>query len=116
MDAIDPSLHRIHFSSIDRRHHVKELGTAFVDDASLGCTTTFQDDENLTFERNLQEKEKDTITNLTNLSQHWEGLLYSTGGGVNLQKSHWVLMSFPHLVEHVKQWRSFESSPIHMLC
>jgi hypothetical protein len=33
-----------------------------------------------------------TITNLKNLAQHWEKLLFSTRGALNLQKSFWYLM------------------------
>jgi hypothetical protein len=34
------------------------------------------------------------ISNLTILSQQWERLLFSTGGGINLLKSFWFLMSW----------------------
>jgi hypothetical protein len=94
VDPIDTSLQRIKFSSVNNPHQVTELGMSFVDDVSLGCSKTVQDDETLSFEGNLKAKEKDMIKKLTNLSQHWERLLYSTGGGINLQKSHWVLMSW----------------------
>ena len=31
---------------------------------------------------------------LSSLSQHWEQLLFSTGGAINLKKSHWYLMAW----------------------
>jgi hypothetical protein len=34
------------------------------------------------------------MSQFTNTSQHWERLLYSTGGAINLQKSFWYLLSW----------------------
>jgi hypothetical protein len=31
---------------------------------------------------------------LTTISQHWEHLLFTTGGKINVQRSHWYLMTW----------------------
>jgi hypothetical protein len=44
--------------------------------------------------RNRQLEIAHVVRQLTKLAQHWERLLYSTGGAINMQKSHWYLMTW----------------------
>jgi hypothetical protein len=62
------------------------MGSAFVDDASLGVTSTHHPLSDLSYSQVTEADIKHTIQQLQALAQHWECLLYATGGAINLQK------------------------------
>ena len=44
--------------------------------------------------QNTQQEIASVMTKLRRLAQHWERLLFSTGGAINVQKSHWYIMTW----------------------
>lgn len=68
------------------------MGSAFVNDASLGVTSTHHPPSDLSYSQVTEADIKHTIQQLQALAQHWECLLYATGGAINLQKSFWYLL------------------------
>ncbi len=60
-------------------------------------------DPELSADQNRQEETRHMVQKLGRLGQHWERLLFTTGGALNLQKGHWYLMTWlwkngvPHL-------------------
>ncbi len=68
------------------------MGVAFVEDSSLGITSKYKWNPDISDNENGRANIKHTLQNLTQLAQHWEHLLFSTGGAINLQKSHWYLV------------------------
>jgi hypothetical protein len=79
-------------TTVDQNIHMTNLGEAFVDDSFLGVTSTHQNDPSLTFQANLNRDKASAMDNLKETSQRWERLLFSTGGALNLNKSHWILV------------------------
>jgi len=82
------------FQSACSRLIVKMTGITFVDDSSLSVTSTYTPNATLSATEQVQAKASHTIQLLSNLAQHWERLLFSTGGAINLQKSHWYIMTW----------------------
>jgi hypothetical protein len=81
------------FSSVDKLHHTKSKGYAFVDDTGLGCTSHNQE--------STPQEHKKLIEDLQKLAQEWEQLLFSTGGALNLQKCFWFLLTWKWNNGHV---------------
>ncbi len=93
VNSIDPSTPRLSHTSVDGNIHIDHFGDSFVDDTALGCTGV--SDEKITSFQALEDRRhQSAISNLAILSQQWERLLFSTGGGINLLKSFWFLMSW----------------------
>ncbi len=65
-----------------------------MDDTALGCTGLSPDELLLSFSEQEAMRRSSAVSNLAILSQEWEKLLFSTGGGINLTKSFWFLMSW----------------------
>ena len=61
-------------------------GVSFVDDSSLNVTSEYIYDQTLTDEANRWLETEHLVSQLTTLGQHWERLLFSTGGAINFQK------------------------------
>ena len=76
LDQLVPA--RMEFSSPLHAH--SRLIDAFVDDTSMGLT----DSGDLSF--------SDMVGKLTTIAQHWEKLLYYSGGSLNLKKCSWYVM------------------------
>ncbi len=94
VDSIDPAITAALFVSVCSSIVVSTLGAAFVDDSSLSVTSTYQSTPMLTEEQNIKEDISHTVRQLSTLGQHWESLLFSTGGAINMQKSFWYLMAW----------------------
>jgi hypothetical protein len=92
-DALD-STPGMEFTSIDGTMNLSSQGEAFVDDSFLGVTSPYLDSNDLSFVENQTCHKNETIQNLNTLSKKWEWLLFTTGGAINLKKSHWILMSW----------------------
>jgi hypothetical protein len=84
-------------TSVDKSITVEHLGESFVDDTSLGCSNQ-SPSNNDNLEATTRQQFQSTLPALTKLAQEWERLLYSTDGGLNLQKSFWFTMAW--------QWRN----------
>jgi hypothetical protein len=93
VNSIDPATPRLSHTSVDGYIHIDHFGDSFVDDTALGCTG-FTTEENCSFQALEEKRRLSAISNLATLSQQWERLLFSTGGGINLLKSFWFLMSW----------------------
>jgi hypothetical protein len=70
------------------------MGSAFVDDTSLGVTFTYPSPPDLSLSQVTEANNSHMIQQLQALAQHWERLLYTTGGAINLQKKFWYLLAW----------------------
>ena len=93
MEAFDPTMKAMTFTSPCRTIRTERYGDAFVDDTKFGITADLhlgqvptEDSTTLQVTYVLQE--------LTRLSQHYEKLLYASGGALNILKCHWVLLAW----------------------
>jgi hypothetical protein len=74
-------------------------GSSFVDDTGLGVMTNSA----TTSEQNSNVEDlNQVVQQLQTLAQHWERLLFTTGGALNLQKSFWYLLSWEWKNGHPK--------------
>ncbi|MFN9983586.1 MAG: hypothetical protein ACK53Y_26915, partial [bacterium] len=73
---------------------VEVFGASFVDDSSLGVTSDYKYDPTLTEAANRAQEVTYVVTQLKTLAQHWERLLYSTGGAITMTTSHWYLITW----------------------
>jgi hypothetical protein len=94
VESIDPTISSMKFLSACRGVLVEVFGASFVDDTSLGVTSDYLYDPHSSEQVNRQLEIAHVVQQLTKLAQHWERLLYSTGGAINMQKSHWYLMTW----------------------
>jgi hypothetical protein len=82
------------FLSACRSVLVEVMGASFVDDSLLGVTSEYVHDPDLSHSVNHNQKVNHMVSRLKLLAQYWERLLFSTGGAINMQKSHWYLMTW----------------------
>jgi len=92
--SLDPSITAAKFISVCKDIIVEITGVSFVDDSSLAVTSDYIYDPNITDAANKWLEVESLVNRLSALGQHWEKLLFSTGGAINFQKSHWYLMSW----------------------
>lgn len=80
--------------SVDSTTTLLHQGESFVDNTCLGCTIMSPDSAHP--QQDIQEYEKfqSSVSNLSTLAQHWERLLYTTGGMLHLKKSFWFSLSW----------------------
>jgi hypothetical protein len=103
VESLDPTITAATFYSACNTIITNITGVSFVDDTSLAATSEYQYDPALSSDQNQQEETRHMVHKLGRLGQHWERLLFTTGGAINLQKSHWYLMTWlwkngiPHL-------------------
>lgn len=83
---------RIHLMTVDRRMTLNYVGEAFVDDTGLGTNSTGMD--NSSTSPTAPPGTCTLITNLQQLAQEWQRLLFSTGGALNLAKCFWFLLAW----------------------
>mmetsp|Transcript_21350 Transcript_21350/g.30549 ORF Transcript_21350/g.30549 Transcript_21350/m.30549 type:complete len:1538 (+) Transcript_21350:1841-6454(+) len=93
-DSIDPSLRVLLFISACAALLASRPRDAFVDDSHVGVTSSHEDVPDLSMENNLRLHELQVLEDLTKLAQHYERLLWSTGGALNIKKCSWVLISW----------------------
>jgi len=93
-NSLDPSITPAKFYSVCKEVILETTGVSFVDDTSLIVISVYTLDPTFSDADNTRQEAEALITKLTTLSQHWERLLFSTGGAINLQKSHWYLVSW----------------------
>jgi hypothetical protein len=94
VESLDSSISAATFVSACRDILIEITGASFVDDSSLCVTSEYIIDPNLTEAENRAKELDHLVSRLATLSQHWERLLFTTGGAINFQKSHWYLMTW----------------------
>jgi hypothetical protein len=94
VSSIDPSISTATFYSACKEVIVEIKGVSFVVDTSLGVTSDYEQDSTISLAENGARETEHLIRCLQALGQHWERLLFSTGGAINFQKSHWYLMAW----------------------
>jgi hypothetical protein len=94
VDSFDPELSTTMFTSACMEVLVKTMGMAFVDDSSLTVTSTYSRLQHLTAKQNGTDDNNTAIANLSTVAQHWERLLFTMGGSINMQKSFWYLVAW----------------------
>jgi hypothetical protein len=92
--SLDPLIIAAKFVSACKAIIIEITGVSFVDDSSLCVTSEFVPDLHLTEAENQAKEVDHLVSSLAALSQHWEKLLFTTGGAINFQKSHWYLMTW----------------------
>jgi hypothetical protein len=93
VNSIHPDTPRLSLTSVDGNITLSHFGDSFVDDTALGCTAEPITSTEISLEIE-EERRRLVLSNLTTLSQQWEHLLFSTGGGINLLKSFWFMMTW----------------------
>jgi len=81
-DSLDPEMRTLVFVSAWASFYTSRPGDSFVDDPELSI------------EDNGRLHELQVIDDLTKLAQHYERLLWSTGGALNILKCSWLLISW----------------------
>jgi hypothetical protein len=94
VESLYPLISAATFVSACRDILIEITGASFVDDSSLCVTSKYIIDPNLTEAENRAKELDHLVSRLATLSQHWERLLFTTGGAINFQKSHWYLMTW----------------------
>ncbi|MFN9978586.1 MAG: hypothetical protein ACK53Y_01665, partial [bacterium] len=94
ISSLDPSITAGRFISACKAIIVEITGVSFVDDSSLCVTSEYVYNPSLTDAVNKWLEIEHIVNRLTALGQHWERLLFTTGGAINFQKSHWYLMQW----------------------
>jgi hypothetical protein len=94
VQSLDPTINVAKFESACKDIIVEITGVSFVDDSSLSVTSDYIWDPNLTDIVHQLKEVEHLVARLAALSQHWERLLFTTGGAINFQKSHWYLMTW----------------------
>ena len=92
--SLDPTISAAKFISACRQIIVDLTGVSFVDDSSLATTSEYVVDPSLSVAENRRREVDHLVQRLAALGQHWERLLFTTGGAINFQKSHWYLMTW----------------------
>jgi hypothetical protein len=85
VDSLDPTLSKIIYTSACKTVRMDSNGSAYVDDSSLGITSNYEHDPALSLEENITAECQQVIAALWQKAQHWEKLLFSTGGAINRQ-------------------------------
>jgi len=91
VNSLDPNITAATFISACRDIIIEITGVSFVDDSSLAVTSDYQYDPSLTDAVNKWKEVEHLVTRLSALGQHWERLLFSTGGGHQLPEKSLVL-------------------------
>jgi hypothetical protein len=87
VESFDPTLPKARYISACHSVLVDITDASFVDDNGLGVTSIFQWDAIKSLEENQKQENIHNILGLKQLAQHWERLLFTTVGALNLQKS-----------------------------
>jgi len=97
--SIEPNITALTFTSICWSICKSLFGYSFVDNTGRGVTSA--PNPELTPTDNEKASILHTVQQLQKSSQHWERLLFTTGGAINinLQKSHWYLTFWNKLEE-----------------
>jgi hypothetical protein len=94
VQSLDPTINAAKFVSVCKEVIVEITGVSFVDDSSLSVTSDYEQDTALPPATNRTRETALLVQQLAALGQHWECLLFTTGGAINFQKSHWYLMTW----------------------
>ncbi len=92
VETLDPTVTAIRFVSACTEIITKITGVSFIDDTGLGATSEYEETPQLSEQENQDAEIRHVVGKLQVLFQHWEKLLFTTGGVINLNKSFWYLM------------------------
>jgi hypothetical protein len=84
--SLDPSIIAGKYISACESVLVEITGVSFVDDTGLGVTSSYVWDTTTSINDNYKAELWHTLDKLHSLAQHWEHLLYTTGGGTQPTK------------------------------
>ena len=94
MEAFDSTMRGMTFSSPCRTITSTRYGDAFVDDTKFGVTTEQPPGQSDLSDESIQAQAQQVLRDLTRISQHYEKLLFGSGGALNIRKCHWVLIAW----------------------
>ena len=94
MEAFDSQMKRMSFQSPCQSISTMRYGDAFVDDTKFGVTAGQPEGYCEPTTADTLAQVEQVISDLTKLSQHYEKLLYTSGGALNIRKCHWVMMAW----------------------
>jgi hypothetical protein len=109
VESIDPTISSLKFLSACQSVMVEVFGASFVDDSSLGVTSDYQYDPLLSESANREREISHVVTQLGVLAQHWECLLYSTGGAMD-----WNLPQVTTIFQNQSQGLSPPNPSVHL--
>lgn len=94
VESLDPRITASKYISVCKSVITEITRVSFVDDIGLGVTSDYVNDLTIAESLNNKKELEHIITKLKILAQHWEELLFTTGGAINFQKSFWYLLSW----------------------
>lgn len=94
MEAFDPTMKGMVFTSPCGTLRTERYGDACVDDTKFGVTAATPLGYFDPTPEAIQDQVIQVISDLTKISQHYEKLLYTSGGALNIKKCHMVLMAW----------------------
>jgi hypothetical protein len=94
VSSLDPTITAAKYVSVCRSIVIEITGVSFVDDTGLGVTSDLNTNSYNTFEVTQHAEIIHIVNKLKRLAQHWEKLLFTTGGAINLQKRFWYLIAW----------------------
>ena len=69
------------------------MGAGYVDDVTLGCTSTIECDNESILD-SIPAEETEVIRDVEDMGQKWEKMLFANGGLLELRKCCWILISW----------------------
>ena len=94
LEAFDPELKGMSFSNPCRTIYTQRYGDAFEDDTKFRVTGDPPTGNTEPTEEFTQQQVQQVLADLTNLSQHNEKILFTSGEALNIKKCHWMLMAW----------------------
>jgi hypothetical protein len=94
VESFDPSIPVAQYISACKSISVQITVVSFVDNTGLGVTSSYKWNSSLSYTENSRHELTELVNNLTTIAQHWERLLFTTGGALNLTKSFWYSMTW----------------------
>ena len=85
-------------------------GLGYVDDVTLGCTLEEGDIGNDEVIDVSNDEERRVVSEISDMGQRWEEMLFANGGRLELKKCHWLLIAWKW-VRGVAYLKSIEDSP-----
>ena len=85
MEAFDPTMKGMVFKSPCSTIRTERFGDAFVDDTKFGVTADQEQGYVDTSKERTTRQAQQVLSDLTRLSQHYEKLLYTSGGALNIK-------------------------------
>jgi len=99
------------FRSPNKSRKYKSTGMGYVDDVTLGCTTT-NETSNEEIKLIIPIEEENTVKTITSMGQNWEKMLNTNGGLLELKKCYWLIISWKWKegVAHLKEVKELDAT------